>query len=531
MQAFGSKFFLWVILLISFSFIIQGNVFAAPSNDTLEAYWKFDQTSQGDGAIDSSGDGNNGMPFGGGGGPFFSTDVPSVNFPDTRSADFNGSNQYFVVPNEAGLNTSTFTMAFWVKLDTINGSYRTFAGKWDVGINEQFLVQLNNNNRIGFWTGNGLSGAAHNLEANLGLSTGTWYHVAAVANGTSKTLYINGTANKYTAIGTSPNTSPVEFTIGSKENGSGSYFEFLDGKIDDLRFYSRVLSETEINQLASGNNTSATWDGSSSSSYETAANWNINAVPDPFTIVTIANAGTLPVVLSSDITTAGLTVATDASLDLAGFVLHYNDGGVLTNNGTIYPNGIPTPTPTSSPAPHGGGSTSESTNFTTTTCVTMPTRAPDLFQINTVKDAATLFYTPVSDAQNYLISYGFSSEANQYNVFTNQGESTGVLSYTVGSLPSDTQLFFKVFAQNNCGQGAWSNTLQTRTSGIVSYSNSPLVIRTIPEKVNEVAPFIQLQNSIQITPGPQREERRVVNQSVSQNPTPHKKSCFLFICW
>lgn len=140
--------------------------------------------------------------------------------------------------------------------------------------------------------------------------------------------------------------------------------------------------------------------------------------------------------------------------------------------GRLYIGANPSPTPTPNSGGGGGSSSGSPNNSNTTpTCSTTPNGAPNLFQINTTKDSANLFFSPVANAQNYLISYGFDSNANQFNVFTNQGDSTGVLSYTVNSLPSGSNIYYKVFAQNNCGQGNWSNTMKVTTNGRIYYKD------------------------------------------------------------
>ncbi|MDD2965522.1 MAG: BspA family leucine-rich repeat surface protein, partial [Bacteroidales bacterium] len=75
-----------------------------------------------------------------------------------------------------------------------------------------------------------------------------------------------------------------------------------------------------------------TWDGSSSSAWNTAANWDLNAVPTATDNVVIANAGIAPVITSSNqITVNQLTVNSGASLTI-------NSGGSLiasSANGTV----------------------------------------------------------------------------------------------------------------------------------------------------------------------------------------------------
>lgn len=197
-------------------------------------------------------------------------------------------------------------------------------------------------------------------------------------------------------------------------------------------------------------------------------------------------------------------------------------------NGRLYLGSNPLPNSTSS-----GGSSSSSS---TPTCATTPSGAPNLFQINTTNKSATVYFSPVGSAQNYLISYGFDSNANQFNVFTNQGASSGVLSYTVNELPINSAVYFKIYAQNNCGQGNWSNTMQVKTSGGVYYKNfgTQIINSLMPPKATPLKVASE-KTPIQTKVGnvPKNPAVPNLNNQASSNikSSVPKKSCFLFICW
>jgi photosystem II stability/assembly factor-like uncharacterized protein/LysM repeat protein len=130
------------------------------------------------------------------------------------------------------------------------------------------------------------------------------------------------------------------------------------------------------------------------------------------------------------------------------------------------------------PPPSMGSSPSNSLS-----CGTVPTAAPDLFQINTGNNAATLYFAPVGQSTNYVVSYGFTPEANQFSVLTNQGTSTGVMSFPVNALPTSATVYFKVYAQNDCGQGVWSNTIQIGINGKSYYKNlASQVLSVLPKQ-------------------------------------------------
>lgn len=73
-----------------------------------------------------------------------------------------------------------------------------------------------------------------------------------------------------------------------------------------------------------------------------------------------------------------------------------------------------TPTPTSSPSNNGSSSSSSSSSSSTPSAPSCgdqkPNGTPNLFQIDVNNTQATLYFTPVSGANKYFISYGNGSE-------------------------------------------------------------------------------------------------------------------------
>jgi hypothetical protein len=92
------------------------------------------------------------------------------------------------------------------------------------------------------------NGSSHTQRySNTVYSLNTWYHVAGVYNATSQTLdiYVNGVLNNGVLIGTVPvaqnNPASINVNIGRRQGG----YYFI-GTIDDVRVYSRALSQPEI---------------------------------------------------------------------------------------------------------------------------------------------------------------------------------------------------------------------------------------------------------------------------------------------
>lgn len=81
------------------------------------------------------------------------------------------------------------------------------------------------------------------------ITLGTWHHVAATYGGSTRRVYVDGVEVTFTtgASALSYDTMPV--SIGCDDNSPAS--GFFRGALDDVQVYDRVLSATEIAELAS----------------------------------------------------------------------------------------------------------------------------------------------------------------------------------------------------------------------------------------------------------------------------------------
>jgi hypothetical protein len=129
---------------------------------------------------------------------------------------------------------------------------------------------------------------------------------------------------------------------------------------------------------------------------------------------------------------------------------------------TVVPTTIPTPNSNLTPTPTAGGVASSGSNSAPTCNNARPVGLSDLFQINVRDTTAQLFFTPVSRASEFAISYGTQPSAEIYGARISVGQ-TGVQTVTIGELQPSTVYYFKVRGQNGCMPGDWSNTLRVVT--------------------------------------------------------------------
>ncbi len=277
---------------------------AAVPTDSLVGYWKFDDGS-GTSATDSSGHGNTGTLTNG---PTWSASPTNdISFTNPYALEFDGANDYVdggtIVADIAG--ASAFTFSTWFQQDVIDQFDGLFALNIDGSSDLRIYTYSDGSLYLEFGDGSGQYGLVNDYSPYV--SAGSWHQLTVVFDGAASgnsnrlKLFINGSQVTIdTFSGTIGATLPAFTTqtahIGNYDNKARAF----DGLLDDVRIYNRALTTTEITALANGTHTSATWDGSSSTDWETAANWDINAVPDPYTNITIADTSNDPVVSCSE---------------------------------------------------------------------------------------------------------------------------------------------------------------------------------------------------------------------------------------
>jgi hypothetical protein len=162
---------------------------------------------------------------------------------------------------EAGLIDvgSDFTISFWIRRSpwtayplNILSSRRNIFGQEAGGV--EFVI--NNEGKVKA-AGRSVStvGGSPSLNYAIGntvLQDYLWYHLVLTQNGSTGEvkLYVNGsTDDQTTAAGPSTNFANA-WAFGHSFNGSELEREF-NGLLDEIRFYDRALSSTEVSQLFS----------------------------------------------------------------------------------------------------------------------------------------------------------------------------------------------------------------------------------------------------------------------------------------
>jgi hypothetical protein len=172
---------------------------------------------------------NNGVPF-----------VTTAQVGD-YAADFDGTDDY--VDNTGfGIGGTGASIAFWAKPRTVSYSGIARVVFWGDG-SPQFEIHLDD----GKWDALYFNGSNPVGNVKSSATSGTYIHAAYVWRDQQEAeLYIDGSSVGTTSHSSSASFSGIKNRIGFHGDGTGNHY---DGLLDDLRYYNKGLSDTEVSNL------------------------------------------------------------------------------------------------------------------------------------------------------------------------------------------------------------------------------------------------------------------------------------------
>ena len=226
---------------------------------------------------------------------------------------FDGVDDYFTTAsNIAALNiTANLTLETWIKFDQTHSDWVRLIGKGDAN-NRTYGLWLGTDGKLLFQINGTPTGL--NFSSTTALQPGIWYHIAAVRNGSSAKILINGVEDATATTSVSPQTNTFPLTV-----GYGTLHTYLKGSLEDVRVWNIARSDSQIQQgmynsvagnetglvayydfnqgIANGNNTAITTanDKSLNALHATLTNFGKTGATSNFignTIVNFAVSGT-----------------------------------------------------------------------------------------------------------------------------------------------------------------------------------------------------------------------------------------------
>ncbi|MCW3819642.1 LamG domain-containing protein [Micromonospora sp. DR5-3] len=232
--------------------ISETEVKGAVSRDNVQVgYWKFDETN-GKTAVNATAGGDMAVLAEG------ATFAPGQGAVD-GALRFDGVKGYAATNGPAFRTDQSFAVGAWVKADRIaaTGTAQTFISQDGTNSSGFFLQQRGTSWLFGILDGDqagGWSGYAASPDGSA--QANAWTHVVGVYDAPAGKLriYLNGTLAGSGAISAAWSaTGPLVFGRGKY---GGVETDFWPGLLDDMRAYSRVVSDEEIRGIVSRDNVS-----------------------------------------------------------------------------------------------------------------------------------------------------------------------------------------------------------------------------------------------------------------------------------
>jgi carboxypeptidase D len=218
---------------------VQREIILEVKPKLLLAYWNFDEGA-GSTAGDVSGNGHDGTLVG----------TPQwITGKIDQALDFDGSNDYVVVGQDASLQTSSVLVAAWASIDRFTNWDGIVGYCQDNQLDESGWYLCTYGGHVEWCVS--VNGSLRCLSCYPPAST--WTHFVGTYDGQDVRLYVNGleVGSGIAASGAIDWTfTPLDLNIGRYHDDNENIP--FDGRIDDVRIYNYALSAPEVENLYNG---------------------------------------------------------------------------------------------------------------------------------------------------------------------------------------------------------------------------------------------------------------------------------------
>ena len=161
------------------------------------------------------------------------------------AAVFNGSSS-FINTNYTLTTDTTFAFSWWMNLETPSGGNQYIINDGNGTVHDgTFGIYYNASSQLGVFTGinGGITGGLLTISGGL---SGSWMHFAVSIDGTTATIYKNGSSQGTITVGSHTTAGILTLIIGRLGHYNGFY---SNGKFDQIRIYDTVLSGGDVTNI------------------------------------------------------------------------------------------------------------------------------------------------------------------------------------------------------------------------------------------------------------------------------------------
>lgn len=154
-----------------------------------------------------------------------------------RSLYFDGNVDYVDMENSLNLNPLSFTISAWIKRGNNDAS---IISKRNAANTNGYDFKISSSNTIRlFWN----NGTANTLTGTTTIPLNEWHHVAAIYNGSTAQLYIDGVLEKTGSMSPPIATDESFYIAAAAKNNPENHFR---GNIDEVRVWDTNLTPAQL---------------------------------------------------------------------------------------------------------------------------------------------------------------------------------------------------------------------------------------------------------------------------------------------
>lgn len=172
-------------------------------------------------------------------------------FENNYSLDLDSIDDHFSALSFSTSGYTALSVEVWAKADAF-GSYNVLAGQWRSNntANSSWLLE-SVGSVVRFYVDKNGTGTADYAGGNTTITTGSWYQYIATWDGSTVTLYVNGTAESTTLAATGIGTPTTGLVCGALFNSSGTAVSngYWDGHLGGVQIWDSALTSSEVTEL------------------------------------------------------------------------------------------------------------------------------------------------------------------------------------------------------------------------------------------------------------------------------------------
>ena len=222
---------------------------------------------------------------------------------------FDGTSGFVSIPNSPSLDsfTSAITVEFWMNSARLTAN-PTWAGLVCKG-NDSWRVMGTSEGNTVYAAFNGVTPV--DLFGNRNVNDGQWHHIAATYDGSTMSIYVDGTLDASQSASGVINQNTLPLDLGANSGSPGLMFS---GLIDEVSLYNRALSSDEIAAIYAAGSSGKCFTGIPPSITSQPVSQTVNANAN--VTFSVGAAGTSPLHYQWQFDGTNISNATNSSLTL-----------------------------------------------------------------------------------------------------------------------------------------------------------------------------------------------------------------------